>query len=823
MANRAGFGSRLGLLKPLRVAVLLLLAAALARPTIRGTTEAIDLWVLADRSASAAEAAARALPEWEGILERSKRPGDELHLIDFAASPLVRGRGDSNSIDPLETRTAFAIRFALEQLRPERVSRLLVLTDGYATEGLAEVVEPLTRRQIPLDYRLFETLSGVDYRVTRVDGPTRVQAAESFLLEAHVAGTRDGNVPFEVLRDGQKIGEGTAHVVRGEARLRFSDRLRVAGAHRYGVRLTPAEDAHPENNEGETWVEMVAGSRVLLLTAYEEDPLAAALRASGFQVEQVTEPARLSSGSLAGVRLVVLNNVPAHQLPPEFLSGLGFFVREQGGGLLMCGGEFSFGSGGYFSSALDSLLPVSMELRKEHHKLRVAMAVVMDRSGSMAVTLPGGGGKTLTKMDLADEGAARTVDLLGDSDLVAIVPVDSAAHFTVPLTEVGPARGAIIDKTRRIQSEGGGIYIYEALKGGYEQLRKAEAGQRHLILFADAADSEEPGDYKKLVEEMVANGITISVIGMGTERDSDAALLTDIAARGKGRIMFNADVKELPALFAQETVAVARSAFIEEATPFKATPGWLEIAARPLGWLPSVDGYNLSYLKNGATAAGVSGDKYGAPLVAYWQRGQGRTAAISFPMGGPFSESARGWPGYSEFATTLCRWLGGEAAPSGLGVVPHLRGNELAIDLLYDGEDWAKRIAQSEPKLVLSGTLPTDVRAIPWERLAPGHFQARVALHPGERARGAVQVGQTTLPFGPVAASSNAEWQFRREALGELQALSALSGGQERLDLTKSWETPPSPHQIELRPWIIALLLLALVIEALLTKLGRMT
>src|SRR4051812_3582250 len=249
---------RLGLLQPLRAAAMLLLVLALVRPTTSASSRAIDLWVLADRSASCGAVAGKALPEWETILERSKRPGDELHLIDFAASPMVRGRGDSNSIDPLETRSAFAVRFALEQLVPERAARILLLSDGYSTEPLTEVVEPLIKRGIPLDYRLFFSPEGVDYRVDTIEAPTRVQAAEGFLIEARVVSPVEGEVPFEVLRDDQKIGEGKAVVRNGEARLRFSDRMRVPGAHRFGIRVLPEKDTHPENNLAETWVEVAA-------------------------------------------------------------------------------------------------------------------------------------------------------------------------------------------------------------------------------------------------------------------------------------------------------------------------------------------------------------------------------------------------------------------------------------------------------------------------------------------------------------------------------------------------------------------------------------
>ncbi|HEY2341784.1 MAG TPA: hypothetical protein VGH90_02085, partial [Chthoniobacteraceae bacterium] len=391
---------RLALRRPLRAICLALVVLILATPMIRRAGDGIDLWVLTDRSASAAAEISRALPEDEALLRRSKGPADQLHFIDFAATPTLAGAGEITVHDVQQTRTSLALQFTLNQLAKDRLARILILTDGYSTEPLTDIVRPLIKSGVPVDYRLLVDKSGADFQVAEVEAPQRVQPGESFFLDAHILGTKDAEFPCEIARDGQKIGHGTVQVRDGEARLRFSDRLGGSGAHRYSVRILPTEDAHPENNLGETWVEVVGGSRVVLVSAFDHDPVADALERAGFPVQQVTDPAQLHAGMLSGARLVILNDVPAYRLPDEFLHGLDFFVREQGGGLLMCGGKSSFGSGGYFSSAIDSLLPVSMELRKEHRKLRVAMAVVMDRSGSMAVSVPSGG-KTVSKMDLA--------------------------------------------------------------------------------------------------------------------------------------------------------------------------------------------------------------------------------------------------------------------------------------------------------------------------------------------------------------------------------------------------------------------------------------
>ena len=809
----------LRLRSPLRAICALLLLAILTQPQVRRLAGGLDLWVLVDRSVSVADKLEPQLPEWQKLLERAKGPADRVFYVDYADVPVLRGEaGDVFPGTRQATRTESAMQFALSRMRGDRAARLLVWSDGYSTEPLANVAERLIRQEVPLDYRLVSLAGARDFRVETWRLPARVQAGAPFLVELLVAGSRDETITYEVFRDGQKLSAGEVAVRNGRGLWRFTDRLTSPGAHEYRVQIGPGDDERPGNNSAANWVEVVGGPRVVLVSNYPDDPLAAVLQAQGFTVELITDLAGAQVGRLAGAKAVVLNNVPAYQLPREFLESLDFFVRAQGGGLWMVGGKYSFGSGGYFQSPVDALLPVSMELREEHRKLAVAMAIVLDRSGSMAAGVPGGPG--LQKMDLANEGAARAVELLGPRDQVTVIAVDSEPHFIVPLVAVGANRAPIIQAARSIRSMGGGIFVYTGLQAAWNELQKAQVGQRHVILFADAADAEEPGDYITLLAAMTKAGAKVSVIGLGSEADSDANFLKDVAARGGGRIFFNADPTTLPALFAQETVAIARSAFIEEVV--KLTPrhaGWVEVAARPLEWPGSVDGYNLSYLRPEATASAISADEYAAPLVAHWQRGVGRVAAVSFPLGGPFSQRARAWPQYGDFVQTLTRWLMGEETPPGIGLQTRLTGNRLTLDLLYD-ESWEERFAQQAPQIALVDGATGTPQSPAWERLEPGHYTCEIPLAAGSWVRGAVQVGRATLPFGPLAVGVSAEWSLDHERVTELQRVAALSGGAERLDLSKIWQAPRRAAFRDLRQWLLVAFLGFFLIEALVTRLG---
>ena len=312
-----------------------------------------------------------------------------------------------------------------------------------------------------------------------------------------------------------------------------------------------------------------------------------------------------------------------------------------------------------------------MEVKNEHRKLSLAMAVVLDRSGSMAVPVPGG----RTKMDLANLGTCAAIETLGPSDEVGVIAVDSAPHIISPLTSASE-KESICNQTRQIQSQGGGIFTYTALVAAATLVGQSDKGTRHIVLFADAADAEEPGDYQRLMGRLQSLGITVSVIGLGTEHDSDAEFLKDVAKRGGGRVMFTANVEELPQLFAQEAITVARSSFIDQPTSAKTVGDMVLLGELPASPFPSVDGYNLTYLRPGATMGVVSIDDYHAPILAFWHRGLGRLASLTAEVDGQFSQRLNAWRDFSSFSVGLGRWLLGGDPPSGVQATIDRRGGE---------------------------------------------------------------------------------------------------------------------------------------------------
>jgi len=201
----------------------------------------------------------------------------------------------------------------------------------------------------------------------------------------------------------------------------------------------------------------------------------------------------------------------------------------------------------------------------------------------------------------------------------------------------------------------------------------------------------------------------------------------------------------------------------------------------------------------------------------------GRTAAITFPLGGDLSDKARAWPDYGNSLQTLINWLNGDRFPPGITVRHQLKGTTLTIDLLYDtstdGHNWSREFAQSPPRIKLEEESGA-VYDLSWKRISPGHFSLTKDLQEGVLVKGAIQAGHYALPFGPLMVGANTEWAFDPDRLLELKSLSAQTNGRELTDISKAWIRPEVSMQKSLILPFSILLLCILLIEALVTRIG---
>ncbi len=781
----------------LRAIILAALIAAMAGPSLITTREGVDLIFVIDRSLSMPAASFDAIEETIKLAEAQRGEDDRIGIVTFGMESRVERLPSTRAefttfqrnVEPDSSDLAGAIQVALDMIDDAAAGKLVIISDGeYTGTDPTQEAWRAAARGVPIDFRHILRPSLADAAVEDLQLPLQVQPGESFSFAGIIAATGALEVGFTLRRNGVKITTGTTSLRIGRNRLLFRDRPTEGGIAEYSLSINSHSDRMPENNVGRGVTRVEARGAILLVTHDGRGGnLGRALATTGRTIDVVhVKDARFDLDSLSPYRLVVFENVAAREINWNDQEGLVRYVRDTGGGFLLTGGRRSFGVGGYHRSKLEVLLPVSLELRSEQRKLSVAMAFVLDRSGSMAAATSSG----QTKMQLANSGCLAAVDTLSRYDQVAVIAVDSSSHVIVPLTNLNNVT-PIKTKISQIGAGGGGIYTYTGLLAGGNQVSKANASGRRIVLFADAADAEEPGKYIDLLTEYGNVGITVSVIALGTESDSDAEFLKDVAHRGGGEIYFTESPEQLPQLFAMEAISLTKAGFVDVITPCTVLPDLSQLGFEELDSFPDVGGYNLTNAKPNATVGVVSHDDNKAPILAYRHIGLGRTAVLTAEADGNWSGPLASWNNYASFFATLADRLMGTTDKTSYSARATRDGRHVTVTLELDPDD-PDALPATLPTLKAIPSSPTDTpieRTLTWQD--EHTLVARYKLKTTETWHHVVTVEGEPLIVNPVTLPYSPEFAPRSLlATGQdiLQDMASATGGQERVSMARVFE-----------------------------------
>lgn len=807
--------------------VAALAAIALLRPVFLKSEHAGRLVVLADRSRSMTDAA---LAEQERIIRgiSAARPSNaELAVVAFGRNAVVEAAPDGpgfaefiQDVDRDGSDVAGALDKATAFVEEGRPAKTLVMSDGLFTSPPEDTPGKVDT--------FHQTRSfSHDLFVASVDSPALVAPYAPVPITAWASANETTTNSYVLLRGTNVIARGTKIFRSGLTPLVFRDFAGRAGLRRYTLEIAPSKDDPCAGNNRADFLVKVEGRRPLLYLTDEPNACAAeTMRRGGVPVE--VREAKSFRGGIAALEDfggVLLDNVPAKDFQPAFLRDLAAYATDLGRGLAIAGGERSFGPGGWYKTAVEDVLPVSLELRQEHRKFSIALAIVMDRSGSMMASA--GSGKT--KMDMANLGAAAAIDMLTSMDEVSVIAVDSQPHVILEMQYADQAQSRRRD-VLGIRSQGGGIFVEEGITAGLRELSRSSAATKHLILFADACDSEEPGNFRSYIGKATASGISVSVIGLGSGSDCDAQLLRDIAEVGNGTCQFESDAKEIPRLFMQDTYLIAKTAMCTNITPVKTSAALRQLSDVLPAEIASIGGYNLTYIRDDAETAIFTEDEEHAPVLAFRRAGIGRTLAFTGELAGSHAAPLMTSKDGAEIATAIARWTLGDdgAEHAGFHFERRIEAGGIRITAVADETNPLTAVPNSGLKLVTlldrgdEGVTRVE-DSLKWE--SSDTLSAFVPLYGSETAFPVVMLpdGQSvTLP--PACLPHPAEFHRHSDpSAGEraMRRLSERSGGRMRTAFDDIWEDLPSVRTtVPLAPWIYLLAAFAFLAFVFIRRLG---
>jgi Mg-chelatase subunit ChlD len=668
-------------------AAALLAAYAASGLSLGIPLDRLTIVVAVDRSRSidlVPGAAARIATELRAA-ETSMRDTDRIAVVAFGAQAAIedppRPRTTLPSAQKAEiardgTDLGAAIQKALSTVPPDSAARVVLLTDGVATRGDVErAALAATALGVPVDAVVLDQASVPSVRVAAVRLAPNAAQGEALFFKIVTSSTSDTDVEVRIYRDGELVRKGTTHITRGEDVIALREVAETPGLHRYDVELSAldaARDRAAEDNSGSAFVRVRGPSKALVLEAQPElgRAMADALRSAAFETDvKGPEAVPADAAEFGRYDLIVLGNISASDLAASQLAGLAAYVRDGGGGLLLLGGDRALGPGGYGRTPIEEISPVSFDLKQERRRATLAEIIAVDYSGSMSMQVG-----ERTKLDLANEAAARSAELLGSGDRLGVVHVDTELAWTVPLGPVTD-KAEIAARIRKVTPGGGGIYIDRTLIGAYDALGRENVQLKHLLLFSDGADAEERTQAFGLVTRAKRNGITTSVVALGS--GSDVPALARMAELGGGRFYLIHDATRLPAVFAQETILASQSAIHEiDFVPVAASKSAV-LRGVDFARAPELTGYVVTLLKARAELhlRGPEGD----PILATWSAGLGRTGVFTSDYRDLWGARWTSWEGAARLFAQLGRELARRNADPRARLDADASGGELAL------------------------------------------------------------------------------------------------------------------------------------------------
>jgi uncharacterized membrane protein len=619
-----------------------------------------------------------------------------------------------STLSPTRTDLAAALRLALAAFPEGTLKKIVLLSDGNENVGAAlDEANLAASDDVMIDVVPRAAKYDKEVLAERLVVPPQVKIGEPFTLKLLARSLQPTSATVRLLRNGAPFRSYDAELVEGVNTLDLPQIVDDAGFYEYEAVIETPNDTLAENNRALGFC-LIRGQPKVLYCEGEpggDQYLAGALRAAKVQTDVVgLSGVPLALGQLQQYDALILSDVRADLISLEQMMVIRAAVRDLGIGLIMIGGEDSFGVGGYYQTPVEDALPVYMDVRRKRKMPGLAMELVIDKSGSMGMSILGA-----SKVDLAKEAAIAATNLLNPQDEIGVICFDEAFKEVVKLQKASNKR-AISDQIAQIRA-GGGTQMYGAMYRAYERLKASNAKIKHCILLTDGQSL--PADFEGLARQMVRAGITISSVAVGS--DSAVGLLQALAKIGKGNYYFTDSPRNIPRIFTRETMLASQQFIFEQPFQPRCDASSELLRGLDLASVPPLLGHVMTTKKELAHNSMVT--PKGDPVLTEWRYGLGRSVAFTSDAKAHWASHWIGWPGYRKFWEQVTRWTIRSVAKSPYLASVDIEGGKgrAALEAI-DRDGNFVNFLSAEARVIGPGL---DSERVPMQQVAPGRYEAR--------------------------------------------------------------------------------------------------
>lgn len=752
----------------LRLVVIVILLALLARPMLTRKSRRLTLIAVIDRSQSIPIQLQEASLDYLSRAVVSKAPVDQLAVVDVAEAASISKlpcgditiRRRNTTLTGQQSKLADGIQMAMAIAPPDTAVRIVLISEGNETAGdLKEVAQTAAANKIPIDVLPIRYQYDREVIFRRLAAPTKARSGETvslrFILDstAHARGklllTLNGE--FVDLVPGSEQFMVAVDLKPGTNVKTISIPLGTRGMHEFEAEFRPDgpdQDRIVENNRASAMTYVAGPGHVLVVDADGSSGLALSkVLSAGRNIDVRYLPTVEFPNNLARLMdtdAVILVNTGCSEFTYQQQEMLCRYVTDLGGGLIMVGGPGAFGAGGWIGSPVAEILPIELDPPQKKQLPKGALVLIMH-----ACEMPQGNywGKKV---------AIAAVKTLSRLDLVGLLAYNwqGGDDWVYPLSAVGDKK-AVISAIEQMQM-GDMPSLHDHLQQAYNKLKDCDAAQKHVIIISDG---DPAGPTTQLLNQCKQAGITCSGVVVFPHSPADKQSLIRVAQMTGGRFHDVKDPEQLPQIFIKEAQVVRRALIVEETFSPQITYSLSEIMRGLSAGLPKLDGYVLSGPKGGLSQV-VLASHEADPILATCQAGLGRCAAFTSSVDSRWASKWLRWGGFARFWEQTVRWAARPSQSSDCEVFADVQGQQVSVNVeAIDAEGKFVQFANIDGQIIAPDM---STQALELTQFGPGQYRGQFQAPTsgsyivnlrhrkvGEDAKTLFTHTTVTIPFAP--------------------------------------------------------------------------
>ena len=380
--------------------------------------------------------------------------------IEISLKTKIDALNIKSIVNPHNTNIHDALQLAIGRLPRQGKNRIVLFSDGnenmLRSRNMAYLARSLGIEIYPVP--LATWFGKNEAFIKSLETPSDVALETPFEIRLVVISSVKNSGELVMVKNGNLLVRQPIELSAGTNVLTFAETLAEPGLYLYRAVVNFSDDTFFQNNEGLSFTKGTRKARILYLTDKEpgSNHLIEALQVQGLDID--LKHIKNIPGSFHGFvdyNAIILDNVSGRSISFSTMEQIERYVKDTGGGLIMIGGDTSFGAGYYKKTPVEKALPVFMDTPTDIKLSELYLIFVIDKSSSMTSSY-----KDKSKLELAKIAAFSSIEMLNPIDSVGIVTFDTEFSWTVPITTASQ-RPKIAEHLSRIM-EGGGTDLYPA-------------------------------------------------------------------------------------------------------------------------------------------------------------------------------------------------------------------------------------------------------------------------------------------------------------------------------------------------------------------------